>query len=284
MDEQGKKKGKKATTLTLWLYFVSGALGSFVLLVCLHRCVVVLLHGAAASSTLASTISAASSTSLPVVDQGILRSVVKPPVVVEPAIPSPLKPAEKSSPISVQTADTSPKFNFFPPLPLKTNRKPAANSKQQYVESTEVQKESEKGQKQAVSILNKSLLCPADMVARYDQVPNGQQGARSDLEWCRRMVSQHRVSIGRSWGTLGRQEKLLWDQKKCNELVSLGKVQTCDERWGFKWFQNWASKKYESFYGGSNVTCIADLKTTTYCQVKIPSFTLYFSFFCLIKS
>ena len=79
----------------------------------------------------------------------------------------------------------------------------------------------------------------------------------------------NKVNIGRSWGSLSKSDKQLWDTYKCNELLTIGKLQSCDQRWGWNYFKDWSDNAVNVVEGSiSNVTCMKDLKTSTFCQVS----------------
>eukprot|EP01040_Poterioochromonas_malhamensis_P008006 gene8006-8654_t len=91
---------------------------------------------------------------------------------------------------------------------------------------------------------------------------------RKNTKWCKDKIRMHGVKIGRSWGTLPRGDQQQWDSRKCNEILNLGTVQSCDERYGWKWFEKWLKNKKNVFESGSTVKCIQDYKTTSYCKME----------------
>jgi hypothetical protein len=121
------------------------------------------------------------------------------------------------------------------------------------------------------SILSNSITCPQSMLTRYQEVPNA-DAITADLKWCQQTAARSGVKIGRSWGSLGPDGRFQWDEKKCNELLSLGKLQACSERFGWDYYENWMNHTFDVLIGGSRVTCMVDVKTTTYCKVSFCFF------------
>lgn len=122
------------------------------------------------------------------------------------------------------------------------------------------------------SILDSSIICPAEVANNYNRVPgSGGSSADDNMVYCKRQQSSRHVLVGRSWGSLSKGEQMEWDKRKCNELLTMGKLQTCSEQWGWRWFDNWKSNQRQVMERGSNVTCIIDYKTTSYCTVSFPS-------------
>lgn len=140
---------------------------------------------------------------------------------------------------------------------------------------------SKKKVSQSTTILDSSIHCPKEVADKYNQVPGGEKGG-DNMAWCQEKKSQHRVSIGRSWGSLSRGLRKEWDARRCNELLSMGKLQTCSEQWGWTWFDLWRENLKAAIQPaeskgtrlGSEVQCIVDYKTTTYCDVRMLSFDM----------
>eukprot|EP01034_Spumella_vulgaris_P033020 gene33020-40751_t len=65
---------------------------------------------------------------------------------------------------------------------------------------------------------------------------------------------------------MSKSSQMQWDKVKCNELLSRGKLQTCDERWGWASFDDWLREETNIVSGVSNVSCVVNVKTSTYCQ------------------
>lgn len=135
----------------------------------------------------------------------------------------------------------------------------------------------------AGSLMSSSIHCPADVHKSYAQVPMAKAADGSSLgtpeslmQWCTGKRAQHNVAVGRSWGSLSRNDRMEWDRRRCNELLTRGKLQTCDEQWGWAYFETWR-KNFKNVLApssvhGSNVTCIVDYKTTSYCEVSLMGY------------
>lgn len=104
----------------------------------------------------------------------------------------------------------------------------------------------------------------------------GNQDSQQIYDWCKAMKSRHHVQLGRSWGTLQKGDRARWDKEKCNELITLGKLQSCNERWGWGSFANWRNHTVQIIGGrggkpsedASDVNCAIDIKQSTFCRSK----------------
>jgi hypothetical protein len=114
--------------------------------------------------------------------------------------------------------------------------------------------------------ISEATKCPAQVEKKYKTSSGGDVGINS-LKWCQAMKQKHNVNIGRSWGSLAKNDKQQWDLYKCNELIATGKLQSCNQRWGWDFFSEWLHNSLPIIKGASNITCAKDLKTTIYCQV-----------------
>eukprot|EP01040_Poterioochromonas_malhamensis_P014623 gene14623-16212_t len=120
-----------------------------------------------------------------------------------------------------------------------------------------------------IDIIKNSRKCPAAISERYATIDESTlEEMRKNTKWCKDKIRMHGVKIGRSWGTLPRGDQQQWDSRKCNEILNLGTVQSCDERYGWKWFEKWLKNKKNVFESGSTVKCIQDYKTTSYCKME----------------
>jgi hypothetical protein len=121
----------------------------------------------------------------------------------------------------------------------------------------------------APNIIDLSQKCPKSVEIQYDSLNEEKRAvAEQNKQWCDNAIKNHRVRIGHSWGTLSRNDQMLWDTKKCNELLNLGNLQTCEERYGWKYFENWLKTKKYLFEKASKVQCIHDYKTSGFCKVS----------------
>lgn len=108
--------------------------------------------------------------------------------------------------------------------------------------------------------------CSTSVKEKYSAIDSSSNFG-NDLKWCQETIKRDKVVIGRSWGRMSKESQLRWDAVKCNELLSLGKLQTCDQRWGWTSFDDWLSNSKTIVSGISNVTCVVNIKTSTFCQV-----------------
>ena len=81
------------------------------------------------------------------------------------------------------------------------------------------------------------------------------------------MQSNYGVIIGRSWGRLAGAHRSKWEEIKCNELISIGALQSCDQRYGWRFIDEWRNKVVPVVTGTSTVTCSSNLKESTFCKV-----------------
>ena len=107
--------------------------------------------------------------------------------------------------------------------------------------------------------------CPASVSEAY-ALPDEVDGAHKGLSWCKQMKSKYGVILGRSWGGLPRDAQKEWDRSKCNEQLKLGKLQSCEERWGWSYLNNWLKTARTLVRGLSTVTCGSEIKTSTFCR------------------
>ena len=90
-----------------------------------------------------------------------------------------------------------------------------------------------------------------------------------DVSWCKKTKSDHGVVFGKSFGTMPRDQQKKWEQLKCNELIRLGRHQSCDQRRGWSFFENWLAKTRLLTSGGvSAVNCSVNMKSATFCRMQ----------------
>lgn len=106
--------------------------------------------------------------------------------------------------------------------------------------------------------------CPTSVYEAYRQ-PDPLSGRR-DAAWCQQMKAQHHVMLGRSWGSLPRDRQREWDKAKCNEQLAMGRLQSCEERWGWSYLSSWLRAPKALVTGQSTVRCGSDIKTSTLCK------------------
>ncbi|RYG69100.1 hypothetical protein EON64_03550 [archaeon] len=114
------------------------------------------------------------------------------------------------------------------------------------------------------------IKCPASVSEQYAGASStSSQKAGSDKAWCQNAVSNRGVRVGHSWGSLNKREKDEWEERHCNEYVQTGLQLTCNEKWGWKWLQNWKQNAHQIVSSDSNVKCFVDkIRTSTYCEVQ----------------
>ena len=110
------------------------------------------------------------------------------------------------------------------------------------------------------------IICDVATRLRYGLLDNS-SSTTEDLAWCKRARQNYRVFIGRSWGTMGKDERFYWDKVKCNELLAAGQLQTCSQRFGWHFLSEWLQNNRTIVHGISTVTCAMNLKTSTLCEV-----------------
>jgi hypothetical protein len=136
------------------------------------------------------------------------------------------------------------------------------------------------------SILSRSITCDSSVHEKYS-APDLSSSVES-LKWCKDTIVRDRVVIGRSWGSMSKDSQMRWDKIKCNELLSRGKLQTCDERWGWKSFDDWLSDEKVIVSGVSDVSCVVNIKTSTYCHVRPlgsePTSNYFLNYFLMFSS
>jgi hypothetical protein len=117
------------------------------------------------------------------------------------------------------------------------------------------------------SFLGSSSICPASYAERYKSSSSSSSSAQ-DLKWCQDTRDTYNVVIGLSWGGLLGPKRKEWDTRGCNDLLKLGKLQTCDERYGWKFCTDWMKNLQTIVSGTSEVKCATNLKATVYCRSK----------------
>jgi hypothetical protein len=110
----------------------------------------------------------------------------------------------------------------------------------------------------------RDMQCPVAMEKAY-ATANG--NSADALTWCQAQRNRYNVVIGHSWGSLPRSHKDQWDKNKCNELLNVGRLQSCDQRWGWSFLSEWVARSVPVVQGLSNVTCARDVKSSLFCQV-----------------
>ena len=117
--------------------------------------------------------------------------------------------------------------------------------------------------------------CPSSVSDLYRKNESSLNSNGLGLKWCEDKRDSFNVVLGRNWGGLPREMQIMWDEAKCNELLVLNKLQTCDERWGWKSFDDWRANVKTYIAGQSSVICASNLKTSTFC--RLGNVTLDFS-------
>ena len=268
-DSTGKQKKQRLSTAAILAYFLGTAFATFILMVSVHR--VILLLNQRGDSFDLSAIKLSN-------EQQIYPTVHPSPTIHHIDISTTRSTSTESS---VQTLYEGTKVAKKIPFTTHTITKPdkpvdsdgpSAKETLSVKASSEAFTSIKNPVKQKFpkdsSIIPNSLICSADMLKRYSEIPNA-EAIQSDLEWCQQAKARFGVQIGRSWGSLSGDGRFQWDEKKCNELLALGKLQACNERWGWGYYDNWMNNTFDVLIGGSRVTCMVDVKTTTYCKVSL---------------
>jgi hypothetical protein len=115
--------------------------------------------------------------------------------------------------------------------------------------------------------------CPASLHESYSNI---NKSNKKNIDWCIETKNKFNVKIGVSWGAMPKAMKIIWDTNSCNELISIGKLQSCDERWGYPMFSEWLDhKKIIHIIKGENkdaflsdVKCASNMKSNTLCQLR----------------
>lgn len=115
-------------------------------------------------------------------------------------------------------------------------------------------------------LFGSDIVCPAFVHKKYSS-PDETSTFEKDLAWCKERVKRDNVQLGKSWGRMNKEQQMKWDKVKCNEIIARGKLQTCDERWGWASFDDWLKNSKTIIEGASSVKCAANVKTSTFCQV-----------------
>lgn len=128
-----------------------------------------------------------------------------------------------------------------------------------------------------IQLFNNKQQCSRELELKYGT--SSGSNWQENLKWCEKKKDLHHVSIGRSWGSLSKLDKQQWDLYKCNELMSVGKLQSCDQRWGWGAFREWLGNAVPVVQGVSKVNCARDYKTSIFCQV-----CMYYTYILCIVS
>lgn len=110
---------------------------------------------------------------------------------------------------------------------------------------------------------NHSIKCPDTVKESYAKEISKQ---KNNLNWCQTSRDKYKVVIGLSWGGLPSNLRKEWDINGCNDLLKLGKLQTCNEKFGWNFFTDWIAKKETIIDGKSTVKCAPNLQSTIFCQ------------------
>lgn len=100
---------------------------------------------------------------------------------------------------------------------------------------------------------------------------------KNDVTKCKEYEEKFNVKIGKHWGGLPKYLQNEWNNKKCNELINLGYLVSCDEDWGWSFLNNWLHdrNRIKISLDYSHVKCATNYKSNTFC--KLQNVTLDFS-------
>lgn len=165
--------------------------------------------------------------------------------------------------VTLSSHNTQPPTSVDPTLRGPTINQPALSP---LPVANPPQKAQQNAKLPVASLLNSTIKCPIEVERKYGTADTNW---RDNLNWCKIKMESNHVSIGRSWGSLSRSDKQQWDLYMCNELVSVGRLQSCDQRWGWGFLNEWRAAAVPVVQGVSNVTCARDIKTSIFCKVKM---------------
>lgn len=92
--------------------------------------------------------------------------------------------------------------------------------------------------------LDKAIQCAASVSQKYLS-DSGEKNSAKDVEWCKNAQNSFGVIFGKSFGTMPKDQQKRWEKMKCNELIKLGKHQSCDQRWGWGFLENWLANTHQ---------------------------------------
>ena len=96
--------------------------------------------------------------------------------------------------------------------------------------------------------LDQAIQCAASVSQKYLS-DSGTKNSANDVEWCKNAQTSFGVIFGKSFGTMPKDQQKKWEKLKCNELIKLGKHQSCDQRWGWGFFDNWLANTHKVVMG-----------------------------------
>ena len=103
--------------------------------------------------------------------------------------------------------------------------------------------------------LDKAIRCAESVSEKYLSDSGGKNSAK-DVEWCKNAQTTFGVIFGKSFGTMPKDQQKRWEKLKCNELIKLGKHQSCDQRWGWGFFENWLANTHQIVKSPGKLTFI----------------------------
>ncbi len=96
---------------------------------------------------------------------------------------------------------------------------------------------------------------------------------QEDFRWCRWALDQNggKVVVGKSWGTLKKNDQHKFDKLNCN-AVNSGKNPSCDDSWGDIHIKNWKKQRIDQLRCGSgrtsDVNCMKNDNHDVYCEIS----------------
>lgn len=162
------------------------------------------------------------------------------------------KSATSVKSVVIQKDRSASKIQTKDPLPHEPHQSQVVSSKEVLYQPT---------------VTSQNNICSSDVRIKYNAIDSE---ASTSLEWCRAKHKMYSVKLGRSWGSLPKQMQKAWEKYNCNEIIALGSIQSCDQRWGWKSFDLWRNNSKEVVTPNkptdSRVKCIENIKTNTYCH------------------
>ena len=125
----------------------------------------------------------------------------------------------------------------------------------------------------SIDVATTNLKCNETIANKYtSQYPYG-NGV--NLDWCAKTQKQYGTVIGKRWGPMSKETRDKWTRGQCSEYLTVGLAQTCYERWGWPFFEQWISDrelivrgKDVAVSGDSNMECITSIKANNFCVLR----------------
>lgn len=113
--------------------------------------------------------------------------------------------------------------------------------------------------------------CDKDQQTIYmktPDIPNDQ------LEFCKIAHNSYRVIVGHSWGNLPKNMQSKWNDYNCNQLITVGRLLSCNDTWGWPFLFSWVAENNVKTYITnnnktklSNIRCGSNSKNSIFCKM-----------------